>query len=631
MVERHYLVGTAGHVDHGKTELIRALSGIETDRLREEKQRGISIELGFAHMLLPSGRKVGIVDVPGHEKFIRQMLAGASGMDIVMLVIAADEGIMPQTKEHLDILTLLEIPRGIVVINKVDLVDEEWLELMEEDVREKLKDTVFHDAPICRVSAVKGLGIDALKNEIDNLLSEVECKSSSGPIRMPIDRVFSIQGFGTVVTGTLQSGTISLGQELLIEPGEIAAKVRSIQVHNQKVKDSGAGQRVAVNLAGVEVAEVERGSVLVSPKVFQVGNILDLSLHNLPSSVKPITQRQRVRFHLGTTEILGRIHLLNHDELPPGQNGFAQILLEEPVLAAPGDRFVLRFYSPTQTIGGGKVLGVADFKKKRFKENVLEQMRIKDLGDPLELLEKEINEPRSFEELLTRLQINAEELDKRLTTLKNNNRAEIFMEDDTKLLWGTEAAEKWRRALIEVVMNYEKQNPLRLGISRGELKTRLGIQWTNRRWQTVLEQGAKYNAYYLKGSKVQTTEQAIMPPLIATRLQELSSRWESFKLMPPDLQAGAENAGISKNEAVEYAQYLCEIGEWIHIDQLYYPQKEIKEAQTVLTDFLKKQGEIAVSEVRELLGISRKYAVPLLEYFDQQKITKRIGDKRTLY
>jgi len=261
MEERHYLIGTAGHVDHGKTELIRALSGMETDRLKEEKQRGISIELGFAHMELPSGRQVGIVDVPGHERFVRQMLAGASGMDVVLLVIAADEGIMPQTQEHLDILTLLDIPRGIVVINKADLVDEEWLDLMEEEIREELKATAFHEAPICKVSALNGVGISNLRQTIDGLLSEVESKKSTGPVRMPLDRVFSIQGFGTVVTGTLHSGTVKLGQELSIEPGHIHAKVRSLQVHKNKVNSAGAGQRLAVNLAGVDVAEVARGSV----------------------------------------------------------------------------------------------------------------------------------------------------------------------------------------------------------------------------------------------------------------------------------------------------------------------------------------------------------------------------------
>ena len=631
MNERHYLVGTAGHVDHGKTELIRALSGMETDRLKEEKQRGISIELGFAHMVMPSGRQVGIVDVPGHERFVRQMLAGASGMDVVLLVIAADEGIMPQTQEHLDILTLLGIPRGIVVINKADLVDEEWLDLIEEEIREELKETAFHEAPICRVSALTGDGIPNLRQTIDGLLSEVESKKTTGPVRMPIDRVFSMQGFGTVVTGTLYSGTVKLGQELAIEPVHILAKVRSLQVHKNKVNFAEAGQRVAVNLAGVDVAEVERGSVLVMPGVFKVGKILDLKVLNLFSAEKPLSQRQRVRFHLGTTEVLGRLHLLDQQELAPGQEGFAQILLEEPVVAVPGDRFVLRFYSPAHTIAGGKILGVAEFKQKRFKENVLAQMRMKDQGDPLDLLEKEMIEPRTDTDLAARLHVCATELEESLKALEELERLEIWLEDESKLYWGKTTADLWRSKLINIIKTYEKANPLRGGINREELKTRLGILWTHRRWQTILEQGAARGFYRISGSKVQTNEGADIPPSILKRLEGLRLKWQRDALMPPDLVTTAEACGILKAEAPEYAQYLCEIGEWVHIDQYYYRQIELESAKKILSEFLKVHGEAGVSEVREMWGVSRKYAVPLLEYFDNQKLTKRNGDKRILY
>ncbi|MBC2724160.1 selenocysteine-specific translation elongation factor [Desulfosporosinus sp.] len=631
MDERHYLVGTAGHVDHGKTELIRALSGIETDRLKEEKQRGISIELGFAHMLLPSGRQVGMIDVPGHERFVRQMLSGASGMDIVLLVIAADEGVMPQTQEHLDILTLLGIPRGIIVLNKVDLVDEDWLELMEEEVREKLNDTVFSDARICRVSAVTGEGIDILRQTIDDLLSHVESKKSTGPVRMPIDRVFSIQGFGTVVTGTLHGGTIELGQELAIEPSHLIAKVRSLQVYNSKVNIAGAGQRVAVNLAGIEVAEVERGSVLVTPNMFKVGKVLDLKVTNLPSAEKPLIQRQRVRFHLGTTEILGRIHLLDHQELIPGQEGFAQILLEDSVLAAPGDRFVLRFYSPTFTIAGGKVLSVAEFKAKRFKQSVLDQMIVKDQGDPLDLLEREMDEPRTSSDLKTRLHINSVELEEFIKTLKESNRLEIWIEDDVSLYWGKDAAELWRQKLITVVKSHEEEYPLRGGISREELKTRLGITWTHHRWQTILEQGCSRKYYRISGSKVQTNEGVQLPPVIARRLNALRTFWQNVKLMPPDLGTVSEACEIPKTEIQEYAGHLCELGEWVSVNGLFYRTSDIQQAKITLLEALRLKGEIGVAEARELWETSRKYAVPLLEFFDQQKITQRKGDKRVLH
>lgn len=631
MDERHYLVGTAGHVDHGKTELIRALSGMETDRLKEEKQRGISIELGFAHMKLPSGRQVGIVDVPGHERFVRQMLAGASGMDVVLLVIAADEGIMPQTQEHLDILTLLGIPRGIIVINKKDLVDEEWLEFMEEEVREKLRETVFHEAPICKVSALTGEGIPLLRQTIDELLSDVESKNSTGPVRMPLDRVFSIQGFGTVVTGTLNSGEVKLGQELAIEPAHILTKVRSLQVYKNKVNSAEAGQRVAVNLAGVDVTEVKQGSVLVMPNVFKVGKILDIKVLNLFSAEKPLTQRQRVRFHLGTTEILGRIHLLDHEELAPGQEGFAQILLEEPVVAAPGDRFVLRFYSPTHTIAGGKVLSVAEFKQKRFRENVLAQLRIKDQGDPLDLIEREITEPLSGPDLAARMHVSLAELEDSLSSLEKSERLEIWKEDETPLYWGKAMAEAWRLKLITVVRAYEDLNPLRGGINREELKTRLGITWTHRRWQTILELGSNRGFYRISGSKVQTNEGAEIPSGVLKRLDALRSHWHNVGLMPPELGTIAEACGIPKADVQEYAGYLCDQEEWVSVSGSYYQINDIQKAKSVLVDALKLHGEVGVAEVRELWGTSRKYAVPLLEYFDQQRVTRRQGDKRTLF
>lgn len=631
MDERHYLIGTAGHVDHGKTELIKALSGMETDRLKEEKQRGISIELGFAHTVLPSGRQVGIIDVPGHERFVRQMLAGASGMDAVLLVVAADEGIMPQTQEHLDILTLLEIPRGIVVLNKIDLVDEEWLELIVEDVHEKLKNTAFRDAKIACVSAITGQGIQELRENIDKLLTEAEGKKSTGPVRMPIDRVFSIQGFGTVVTGTLHSGTIELGQELMIEPGQRTTKVRSLQVYKNKVNTAGAGQRVAVNLAGIEVGNVDRGSVLVMPNVFKVGKILDVKVGNLASAEKPLQQRQRVRFHIGTTEILGRVHLLDLEEIPPGKEGFAQILLEEPVLAAPGDRFVLRFYSPTFTIAGGKVLSVAEYKAKRFKETVLDQMRVKDQGDPFDLLEREMNEPRTISELAVRLHITPGELTESLKSLESVKRAELWLEDDVILYWGSAAAEEWRTKLIQVVRSHEREYPLRGGMSREELKTRLGISWPHRRWQTILEQGSARKFYRIYGSKVQTNEGPELPVKITKQLENLRNFWKNVELMPPELGAAAETCGIPKADIQEYANFLCDQGEWLVVGGAYYWREDIQQAKSSLLKLLTSKGEVSVADVREVWGTSRKYAVPLLEYFDQQRVTQRKGDKRTLF
>ncbi len=628
MEDRHFLIGTAGHVDHGKTELIRALTGIETDRLKEEKQRGISIELGFAHMTLPSGRSVGIVDVPGHERFVRQMLAGASGMDVVLLVIAADEGIMPQTREHLSILNLLGIKRGIVVLSKIDLVDTEWQELIVEEIRTDLAGTLLEDAPLCPVSAVTGAGIPELIQIIEDQLDEAESKKADGPVRMPLDRVFSVQGFGTVVTGTLYSGTVELGQELTIEPGHLLTKVRSLQVHGTKVILAFAGQRVAINLAGVEVAEVEKGAVLATPKAFEVGNILDLKLLNLASADKPIVQRQRVRFHLGTSEVLGRIHLLEHEELVPGAEGYAQILLESPVLAASEDRFVLRFYSPAFTIAGGKVLGVSERKQKRFKEGVLAQMALKDQGDPLQLLEKELNEPRSLSELGNILHAPEAELKELLGELKNQERLEIWQEEGSELFWAKDPATAWRGKLGAIVKQYEQEYPLRLGLGREELKAGLGVSWGHRRWQMVLEEGAKRGYYRISGGKVQSLAGAELSPGIAQRLDCLRGRWHEARLTPPELEAIAADCGIPKGSAVEYAQYLLELGEWSMAGGFYFEKQVLEEGKKALVTYLNEHGEVTVADVRELWSTSRKYAVPLLEFFDQQKITRRMGDKR---
>jgi selenocysteine-specific elongation factor len=631
MNDRHFLIGTAGHVDHGKTKLIRALTGIETDRLKEEQQRGISIELGFAHLKLPSGRAVGIIDVPGHERFVRQMLAGATGMDMVLLVIAADEGIMPQTREHLDILTLLGVSRGLVVLNKKDLVDEEWLDLVKEEVREGLKGTVFDNAPILPVSAQTGEGINELKQEIDRFLDTTESKTAKGSIRLPIDRIFSVQGFGTVVTGTLHNGTVRLGQEVCVEPGNKLAKVRSLQVHNKKLDMAEAGQRVAINLSGVDLEDIEKGSVVMTPGAYPVGSILDLKIFNLESDNKPLLQRQRVRFHIGTVEVLGRIHLLEQEEILPGQEGYAQILLEEPVVAVSQDRFVLRFYSPAYTIAGGKVLGVADLKKKRFNEQTLAQMRMKDQGDPLVLLERELDEPRTVKELVGTLHKEEQELKEHLSQLIEKERIEIWAEDADKLYWRKESAKMWREKLIKSVLAFHKAYPLRQGISREELKAKLGLKWSHRRWQNILEEGANREYYNLLGSKVQVKEIPMLPEPIQQKLGCLRKRWKVAGLATPDIESGAQECGVNKNEVIEYSTFLVESGEWLNIEGMYFATESIDKARTELRILLTQKGEITVGEVRELWGTSRKYTVPLLEYFDQEKVTKRQGDKRVLF
>ncbi len=362
---REIVLGTAGHVDHGKTSLVRALTGIETDRLKEEQKRGITIELGFAYLDLPCGHRLGIVDVPGHEKFVKNMVAGVTGMDLLAFIIAADEGIMPQTREHFDICRLLGVKQGLVIVTKKDMVDEEWLEMVTEEVREFCQDSFLENAPIIPVSSTTGEGIDGVIATIDQFVKKHHFAESFGPFRLPIDRVFAMKGFGAVVTGSSISGRAAVGDEMRFYPTERTARIRGIQVHSQAVEMVEAGHRTAVNLQGVDIDEISRGMIVAPPGSLEGNYMLDCSMLYLSSNAKPLKHRSRVRAHLGTAEIMGRVSLLDRDELQPGEEAFVQLLLEESVAVWPGDRYVIRSYSPVATIGGGEVLGNQSIRKRK--------------------------------------------------------------------------------------------------------------------------------------------------------------------------------------------------------------------------------------------------------------------------
>ncbi|HEY5864081.1 MAG TPA: selenocysteine-specific translation elongation factor, partial [Candidatus Tectomicrobia bacterium] len=356
---KQIVLGTAGHIDHGKTSLIKALTNIDTDRLKEEKERGITIDLGFAYLQLTKDIQLGIVDVPGHERFVKNMLAGVGGIDLVVLVIAADEGVMPQTREHLAICELLQVREGLVALTKIDMVEPDWLELVQEDTAEFLRGTFLEGKPIVPLSSRTGEGLDTLLETLRSLCAALTPRSTTGPVRLPIDRVFSMRGFGTVVTGTLFSGSLSLEDRVEVLPGHDTARVRGLQVHNQAMPVAVAGQRTAVNLQGLEKSELQRGAVLTTPGRFPVTYMLDVTLRLLAEAPRPLKHRDRVRFHVGTSEIMGRVILLDGDTLQPGQETFAQLHLEEPTVAAAQDRYVLRSYSPVQTVAGGVVLNAS--------------------------------------------------------------------------------------------------------------------------------------------------------------------------------------------------------------------------------------------------------------------------------
>ena len=474
---KHIIIGTAGHIDHGKTTLIKALTGCNTDRWKEEQERGITIDLGFAFFDLPNGDRAGIVDVPGHEKFIHNMVAGVVGMDMVLLVIAADEGIMPQTKEHMDILHLLGIQKCIVVLNKIDLVDPEWLELMEEEVRDQLQDTFLKDAPVVKVSSVTGEGLKELTDEIVKMeTSEVQEKEIHTIPRLPIDRVFTISGFGTIVTGTLISGIIRKDDTLQLYPWNAPCKVRNIQVHGKNVDECSAGQRVAVNLTGIKKEDISRGDVLASPNSMKGTTLLDVKLKILKDSDRIVKNRSRLHLFTGTSEVLCRAILLDRDELKAGEECFAQLRLEQELALRKGDRFVVRFYSPMETIGGGEVLEPNPKAKRRFKEAALEELRRKEAGSSVDVVQMHVKSHRdtliTITELAKLTALSEEEIRQDVSELEDGSEALVFpMKKDT-YVWMRDDELYLQEQIKAELKKYHHKFPYRHGIKKAEIQTK---------------------------------------------------------------------------------------------------------------------------------------------------------------
>lgn len=631
-MKNYIVVGTAGHVDHGKTTLVKALTGIDTDRLVEEKKRGITIELGFAFFALPSGLRAGVVDVPGHERFIKNMLAGVSGIDLVVLVIAADEGVMPQTKEHLDILQLLGVEKGIIALTKTDMVEEDWLLLVEEEVRTAVKGTFLENAPLVPVSAVTGQGLGQLKATIDDLATKVAPREQSGYFRLPIDRVFTMTGFGTVVTGTLLSGKLEVGQNIEILPAGLASRVRHLQVHGQSVNEALAGQRVAVNLAGLEVSELNRGDVLAQPDIWRPTQYLDVKLHLLASSPKSLANRERIRFHLGTKEVMGRVILLDEQELQPGSFGFAQIRLENSVIASPQDLFVLRSYSPMTTIGGGTILDPYPPQHKRFREEILQRLEVKEKGSLEELLEQALeSEAFSFftldqlaEKLQTEKNLAQEGMAKILAQGKANKVNDLFIH--------RQYLEKIRQELANLLTNFHRQFPLKAGYAKELARKKLPGKLSLKNYNALLElfkaegwlTGAGENLKLADHQVVFSSEQQAIKEKIERLYLELAfnppSKTEVFSVV-------TKVAGEDKVKQVYEA--LLDLGILVAITpDLVFHREIIEKGAHILRE--KVQDQFTVADFRDWVGSSRKYALPLLEYYDQKALTQRQGDKRRL-
>ncbi len=631
---KQIILGTAGHVDHGKTALIKAVTGIETDRLKEEKLRGITIELGFASIDLPGGQHLGIVDVPGHEKFVKNMVAGATGIDIVAMVIAADEGVMPQTKEHMEICTLLGIKHGLVVLTKTDLVDEEWLELVIEDINEFTRGTFLENKPVLPVSSVTGQGIPELIKAIDELSAMIPSRPVNTLFRLPVDRVFSMKGFGTVITGTLISGCVKTGDSVMIYPSGITSKVRGIQVHNRSVSIAEAGMRTAINFQGLDKASVQKGEVLSSPKALKMSYMLDVSVHFLETNKKPIKNRTLIRFHTGTSEILGYIVLLDKDELIPGDTNVAQIRLDSPVAIVKDDKFVIRSYSPVRTIGGGQILNPLPKKHKRFKKNIFEGLKALVNQPPEEIIVYHVDNAGyqgvSFSDLKIMTNTPEKQLDKALQKLMSIKTV-ICIDKENRIYIHKNCFDQLNKKVLSFLENYHRINPLKAGMPKEELKSRLSSAGS-KLFNLMLDR-------MKKNKKIVSEEDTVRLSLHTVSLggdqaevkEKILSMYLKTGFCPPYFKDLIKTLDIDVKKAKDVFMLLIEDGLIIKTkEELYFHAEVVNNLKKKLVDFLLKHEEITTPQFKEMTGTTRKYLIPLIEYFDSKNITIRIGDIRKL-
>ncbi len=638
---REIVLGTAGHVDHGKTSLVRALTGIETDRLKEEKKRGITIELGFAYLDLPCGHRLGIVDVPGHEKFVKNMVAGVAGIDLLAFVIAADEGIMPQTKEHFEICKLLGVKEGFVILTKTDMVEEDWLEMVEEEVREFCQGSFLEEAPIVRVSSTTGKGIGDVTTLLNTFVEKQDFFETFGPFRLPVDRIFAMKGFGTVVTGTSMSGRVGLGDELRFYPSEMIAKVRGIQVHSKTVEEVEAGYRTAINLQGVDTAYVERGMVVATPGALQGNYMLDCELNYLSSNSKTLKHRARVRVHLGTAEIFGRVSLLDRDELLPGESVGIQLLLEESVAVWPGDRYVIRSYSPIATIGGGAVLGnLSPKKRKRVTEkdrNANRQMyetliRGNQEEKILLFLRESGISGLTFDELAIRTGTFGNHL-KKLLSDPLSTRKIVVVDSAAQRYLEKNVAETVIASILGNLDMYHKDNPLQEGLQKEELRSELGKTVDVKVFQFCLNDLIKKGKVVQEESLVRLSTHEVALQADEEQLQEDLLAWYRQKGMTTATikETMEQFREYKQNMVKEVLSLLLREEKLMKISEsLYYDALLISDLKERLETFIRAEGEIDAPRFKEMTGLTRKFSIPILEYFDRVKLTIRVGDKRIL-
>jgi selenocysteine-specific elongation factor SelB len=634
---KHIIIGTAGHIDHGKTTLIKALTGRDTDTLKEEKERGISINLGFTYFDLPSGKRAGIVDVPGHEKFIKNMLAGVSGIDMVLLVIAADEGVMPQTREHLNILSLLDVKRGIVAVTKKDMVDGEWLEAVIDDIKEYLEGTFLQEAPIIPVSSTTKEGIDELVRCIDSLTEEIPEKEVNNSFRLPVDRAFTVAGFGTVVTGTLISGSVSEGDRVQVYPSGTEVKIRNIQVHEQPVKTAYAGQRVAVNLSNIKVEDIKRGDIAAERGCMEPSMMMDCRFNYLKDAEKSLENRTRLRVYHGTSELFGRVVLLDRETINPGDTCLAQIRLESPICAKKGDKYVVRTYSPMLTVGGGTIIDPNPPKRKRFDSRAIEELSTKEKGNPAEVVEQIlIKNSNQFLSLPAIAKLSGTDEGNTLhllSSLEQDYKVIPVKCGDATYYIHKNFVDTMSSKIQDTLLKFHEKYPLKAGMAKEEIKSRLFESSIRQRAfdgflsllesKKVIRTNNKFISLY--DFKVQMTKSQ------AEIRERLLNKYKDLGISTSKMDDVISSMGSDASGVRMVFNLMLEQGELIKVnDDMILYRQSYEDALNTLRDYLTKNDGITLAQYRDMLNTNRKCAVYLLEYFDQIKITKRIGENRIL-
>ncbi len=619
---RYVILGTAGHIDHGKSALVKALTGIDPDRLKEEKERGITIDLGFADLSYPDGLMIGIVDVPGHERLVRNMLAGAGGIDLVLLVIAADEGIMPQSREHLFICDLLKIKSGLIVITKADLVESDWLELMKDEVKNFVKGTFLENAPVVSVSSKTMLNIDVLKEEIWKVALKVEPKPTKGLFRLPIDRVFTLKGFGTVITGTALSGSISVDDVVEILPSNLKSKVRGLHSHGKPIQTAYAGQRVAVNLQGVEKEELKRGDAVVAPGRFIPTKIIDAKTELLQDSPE-LKNKSLVHFHLATSETIARVILYGRNELKAGETGFCQFRLQDPVVSTSGDRYIIRRFSPVETIGGGEIYD--PLPPKRKQKDIHEILMTFEKGSLSDKISLKVLQSGLYGISVMALEgwIKAEipAIREAIETMKKNGLL-LVIED---VLIHRTFFDHFRERVLKSLKDFHTKNPLKPGMPKEELRSTFKI---DPRLFSGLIASLKDIVMEKEIIRLKTFS-TVLSQAEETQKSKIIDLLQKNEFQPPSKEELSQSLKLDQKHLSDILKLMVKEGSLVRIsDSMYLTSSAYNKMIAALRNFFGKKPEMTVAEFRDILATTRKYALPILEYLDSNKITLRVGDIR---